>query len=35
MDMTEKWTIPYDNGGQIVQQLSIHFEKRMEEFIIN
>ena len=35
MDMTTKWTIAYDNWGQIIQQLSIHFGKRMEEFIIN
>lgn len=35
MDMTTKWTIAYDNWGQIIQQLSIHFGKRTEEYIIN
>jgi transposase-like protein len=35
MDMTTKWTLPIHNWGQIVQQLSIHFGKRTEEYLIN
>jgi len=35
MDATEKWTIAYDNWGQILQQLTVYFGPRMEEFLIN
>lgn len=33
MDATEKWTISYDNWGQIIQQLGIYFGPRMEEYL--
>lgn len=33
MDATEKWTIGYDNWGQIIQQLGIYFGPRMEEYL--
>lgn len=33
MDATEKWTMIYDNWHQIIQQLSIYFGTRMEEYL--
>lgn len=35
MDATEKWTIAYDNWGPILQQLTVYFGPRMEEFLIS
>lgn len=33
MDATEKWTLAYDNWGQILQQLTVHFGGRIDEYV--
>jgi len=33
MDATTKWTIAYDNWGQIIQQLQVYYAGRTEQYI--
>jgi transposase-like protein len=30
MDMSEKWTMPFPNGGQILGQLIVYYGERVE-----
>lgn len=33
MDASQKWTLAYDNWGQILQQLTVHFGGRLDQYV--